>query len=140
MLKWIGATVLVALAIGLPLGCARGPAATTAMVAPQTYTVAPVPAEITSGEATVLWHDIGIYRVSGPQRLAGPTYAVTSYETKAACEAAQQTAMAKEALSRLGPTAERLSDGVKTWDSDRQHYTTFRYFCELGGTGPAPFR
>src|SRR5438445_408585 len=55
-------------------------------------------------------------------------------------EAAQQAAMAKEALSRLGPTTERLSDGIKTWDSDRQHYTTFRYLCRLAGAGPIPFR
>jgi hypothetical protein len=34
--------------------------------------------------------------------------------------------MAKEALSRVGLTTARLSDGIKTWDSDRQHYTTFR--------------
>jgi hypothetical protein len=65
---------------------------------------------------------------------------VTAYETKAECEAAQQAAMAKEALSRVGPTTEQLSDGIKTWDSDRQHYTTFRYLCRLAVAGPVPFR
>src|SRR5438445_618295 len=89
---------------------------------------------------SALLADIGIYRASGPMRIAGPTYEMTSYETKAECEAAQQAAMAKEALSRLGPTTERLSDGIKTWDSDRQHYTTFRYLCRLAGAGPTLFR
>jgi len=42
---------------------------------------------------------------------------VTSYETKAECEAAHQAAMSKEALSRVGLTTERFSDGIKTWDS-----------------------
>ena len=86
------------------------------------------------------WRDISIYRASGPLRLAGPIYEVTSYETKAGCEAAQQAAMAKEALSRVGPMTERLSDGIKTWDSDHQHYTTYRYLCRLAGAGPGPFR
>jgi len=44
--------------------------------------------------------------------LAGPTYEVTSYETKAEFEAAQQAPMAKEALSRVRLTTERLSDGI----------------------------
>ena len=98
------------------------------------------PAGIISREATVLWRDIGIYRASGPLRMAGPMYSVTSYETKAECEAAQQAAMANEALSRVGPTTEQMSDGIKTWDSDRLHYTTFRYLCRLAVTGPAPVR
>ena len=89
----------------------------------------PVPAGIISSEATVLWRDIGIYRARGPLRLAGPMYRVTSYETQAECEAAQLAATAKEALSRVAPTTEQLSDGIKTWDSDLQHYTTFRYLC-----------
>ena len=110
------------------------------MLESKTSTVAPVKAGTGSADITILWHDISIYRASGPLRRAGPTYAVTSYDTKADCESAQQAAMVKEALSRLGPTTERLSDGIKTWDSDRRHYTTFRYLCWLGGTGPAPFR
>ena len=48
--------------------------------------------------------------------------------------------MANEALSRVGPTTEQLSDGIKTWDSDRLHYTTFRYLCRLAVAGPAPVR
>jgi hypothetical protein len=56
------------------------------------------------------------------------------------CEAAQQAAMANEALSRVGSTTEQLSDGIKTWDSDRQHYTTFRHLCRLPGARPAPFQ
>jgi hypothetical protein len=126
----------------MTLGCVRGLAAPTAAVEAQTYTVKPVSVQagIISSEVTVLWRDISIYRASGPLRLAGPIYEVTSYETRAECEAAQQAAMAKEALSRVGPTTERLSDGIKTWDSDRQHYTTFRYLCRLAGAGPAPFR
>jgi hypothetical protein len=43
--------------------------------------------------------------------MAGPMYEVTSYETKAECEAAQQAAIAKKALSRVGPTTKQLSDG-----------------------------
>ncbi len=99
-----------------------------------------VPTGIVSSEVTVLWRDIGIYRTSGPLRMAGPMYEMTSYETKAECEAAQQAAMAKDALSRVGPTTESLPDGIKTWDSDRRHYTTFRYLCRLAGAGPVPFR
>jgi len=92
-----------------------------------------------SSEVTILWRAIGIYRANGP-RLAGPMYEVTSYKTKAECEVAQQAVMAEEALSRVGPTTERLSDGIKTWDSDRQHYTTFRYLCRVAGAGPASVR
>jgi hypothetical protein len=50
-------------------------------------------------------------------------YEVTSYETKAECEAAQQAAIAKKALSRVGPTTKQLADGTKTRDSDRLHYS-----------------
>jgi hypothetical protein len=140
MLKWIGRAALVAVVAMMTFGCVRGLAAPTAAVEPQGEPVKPVPvnAGIVPREVTVLWHDIGIYRASGPLRLAGPMYEVTSYETRTECEAAQQAAMAKEALSRVGPTTERLSDGVKTWDADRQHYTTFRYVCRLAGAGPAP--
>jgi hypothetical protein len=48
--------------------------------------------------------------------------------------------MAKEALSRVGPTTEQLSDGIKTWDSDPLHYTMFRYLCKLAVAGPALVR
>ncbi len=138
MLKWTGRTALVAAVAMMTLGCVRGLAAPTAAVEPQSEPVKPVNAGIMPREVTVLWHDIGIYRASGPLRLAGPMYEVTSYETKTECEAAQQAAMAKEALSRVGSTTERLSDGIKTWDADRQHYTTFRYVCRLAGAVPAP--
>ncbi|PYN76204.1 MAG: hypothetical protein DMD96_26105 [Candidatus Rokuibacteriota bacterium] len=142
MLKWIGVTALVIAMAVMTLGCVRGLVAPTATVETQTEPAKPVsvPAGIISSEVTVLWRDIGIYRTSGPLRLAGPRYEMTSYETNAACEAAQQAAMAKEALSRMGPTAEQLSDGIKTWDADRQHYTTFRYVCRLAGAGPTSLR
>ena len=142
MLKWIGRTALVAVVAMMTFGCVRGLAAPTTAVEPQGEPVKPVSvnAGIVPREVTVLWHDIGIYRASGPLRMAGPMYAVTSYETKAECEAAQQAAMANEALSRVGPTTEQLSDGIKTWDSDRLHYTTFRYLRRLAVTGPAPVR
>ena len=132
----------VATAVVVTLGCVWGLVSPAAAGEDQTYTAEPVPApaEITSSEVTVLWRDIGIYRASGPLRMAGPMYAVTSYETKAECEDAQQAAMANEARSRVGPTTEQLSDGIKTWDSDRLHYTTFRYLCRLAVTGPAPVR
>jgi hypothetical protein len=39
--------------------------------------------------------------------------------------------MAKEALSRVGPMTERLLDGIQTWDSDHQHYTTFAISAAL---------
>jgi hypothetical protein len=142
MLKGIGLTALAAAAAVLTLGCVRGLVSPTAPVQDQIYMTKPMsaPAGIMSSEATILWRDIGIYRASGPLRMAGPMYAVTSYETKAECEAARQAAMAKEALSRVGPTTEQLSDGIKSWDSDRLHYTTFRYRCRLDVTGPAPVR
>jgi hypothetical protein len=142
MVKRSGRAALVtamALATVVTLGCARGPVSPTET---PTYAARPVamPPALVSGEATVLWRAIGIYRVTGPLRLAGPTYEMTSYDTKAECEAAQQAAMAREALSRVGPTTEQLSDGIKTWDSDRQHYTTFRYLCQVAGAGPVPSR
>jgi hypothetical protein len=138
MLRCIGLTALATAVAVLTLGCVRGPTP----VEDQIYMANPMsaPAGIISSESTVLWRDIGIYRASGPLRMAGPMYEVTAYETKAECEAAQQAAMAKEALSRVGPTTEQLSDGIKTWDSDRQHYTTFRYLCQLAVAGPVPFR
>jgi hypothetical protein len=141
MLKRIGLTALATAVAVLTLGCVRGPLSPTAPVQDQIYLAKPMSAPIISSEATVLWRDIGIYRASGPLRMAGPMYEVTSYETKAECEAAQQAAaMAKEALSRVGPTTEQLSDGIKTWDSDRLHYTMFRYLCRLAVAGPAPVR
>ena len=142
MLKWVRLTALVAAGAVMTLGCVRGLAAPTAAVEAQASPVKPASAKgrIISSEVTVLWHDVSVYRASGPRRLAGPMYEVMSYETKAECEAAQQAAMAKEALSRVGLTTERLSDGIKIWDSDRQHYTTFHYLCWLAGAGMAPFR
>ena len=143
MLKCIGLTAFATAVAVLTLGCVRGSVSPTAPVQDQIYNMAKpmsAPAGIISREATALWRDIGIYRASGPLRMAGPMYAVTSYETKAECEAAQQAAMANEALSRVGPTTEQMSDGIKTWDSDRLHYTTFRYLCRLAVTGPAPVR
>ena len=111
----------------MTLGCVRGLVSPTAAVEDQTYTAKPmsVPAGITSSEVTVLWRDIGIYRASGPLRMAGPMYQLTSYETKAECEAAQQAALAKEALSRVGSTTEQLSDGF------------LPLLCRLAGAGPA---
>jgi len=142
MLKCIGLTALATVVAVLTLGCVRGHVSPIAPVEDQSYAARPVsvPTGIVSSEVTVLWRDIGIYRTSGPLRVAGPMYEMTSYETKAECEAAQQAAMAKDALSRVGPTAESLPDGIKTWDSDRRHYTTFRYLCRLAGAGPVPFR
>jgi hypothetical protein len=142
MLKCIGLTAIATAVAVLTLGCVGGSVSPTAPVQDQIYMAKPMsaPAGIISREATVLWRDIGIYRASGPLRMAGPRYAVTSYETKAECEAAQQAAMTKEALSRVGPTTEQLSDGIKTWDSDRLHYPTFRSLCRLAVTGPAPVR
>jgi hypothetical protein len=131
MLKCIGRTALAA-AVALTLGTLVSP---TAAAEDQIYTAVPVPAEVSASEVTVLWRDIGIYRASGPLRMAGPIYQVRSYQTKAECEAAQRAAMATEALSRVAATTEQLSDGIKTWDSDHQHYTTFRYLCRLAGTG-----
>ena len=116
MVKWIGLTSLVSAFAVMTLGCARG-------------------LTVPAAAGGALWRDISIYRASSPLRLAGPIYEVISYETKAGCEAAQRAAMAKEALSRVGPMTERLSDGIKTWESDHQHYTTFRYLCRLAGAG-----
>jgi hypothetical protein len=129
MLKCIGRTALAA-AVAVTLGMSP-----TAAAQDQIYTAVPGPAEVIASEVTVLWRDIGIYRASGPLRMAGPMYQVRSYQTKAECEAAQRAAMATEALSRVASTTEQLSDGIKTWDSDHQHYTTFRYLCRLAGTG-----
>ena len=140
VLKRIGLTA-VATAVVVTLGCVRGLVPPTTPLADQIYMANPVsvPAELISSKVTVLWRDIGIYRASGPLRMAGPVYRVMSYRTKAECEAAQQAAMATDAF-RAGPTTERLSDGIKTWDSDHQHYTTFRYLCRHAGAAPAPFR
>ena len=133
MLKCMGLTVALATAaVVVTLGRLVSP---TAAAEDQIYTAVPVPAEVIASEVTVLWRDIGIYRASGPLRMAGPLYQVRSYQTKAECEAAQQAAMATEALSRQESTTEQLLDGIKTWDSDHQHYTTFRYLCQLAGTG-----
>lgn len=139
MLKRIGLTALLTAVTVVTLGCARGPVSPTET---PTYAAKPVwvPPETSSSEATVLWRAIGIYRATGPLRLAGPVYEMTSYDTKAECEGAQEAAMAKEVLSRVGPTTEPLSDGIKTWDSDRQYYTTFRYLCQVAGAGPPPSR
>ena len=131
MLRRMGLTVLVTAAV-VTLGRLVSP---TAAAEDQIYTAVPVPAEVIASEVTVLWRDIGIYRTSGPLRIAGPLYQVRSYQTKAECEAAQRAAMATEAVSRVAATTEQLSDGIKTWDSDHQHYTTFRYLCRLAGTG-----
>src|SRR2546428_9211402 len=123
MLKWIGVTALVIAMAVMTLGCVRGLVAPTATVETQTEPAKPVsvPAGIISSEVTVLWRDIGIYRTSGPLRLAGPRYEMTSYETNAACEAAQHAAMAKEALSRLRPTADPVSAGSKAQDRGPPH-------------------
>ena len=141
MLKWMGLTVLV-VAVVMTLGCARGPAATTAVVADNTYTATPMSARAsrTTAEVTVLWHDISVYRASESRRMAGPTYEVTSHGTKAECDTAMQAAVAKQALSRVGSMTEQLADGIKTWDANRLHYTTFRYLCCLAGAGPPPCR
>jgi hypothetical protein len=90
--------------------------------------------------AWALWHDLSVYRAAELLPLAGPMYQVTSHATKAECEAEQHAAMTKEELPRAGPRTERLLDGIKVWDPDRQHYTTFRYLCWPVGAGPAPFR
>ena len=140
MLKRMGLTALVTAVTVVTLGCARGPVSPIETPSYAAAKPVSVPAGIISSETTVLWRAIGIYRATGPLRLAGPMYEMTSYETKAECEAAQQAAMATEALSRVGPTTAPLSDGIKTWDSDRQHFTTFRYLCQLAGVGPTPVR
>src|SRR5712691_11143897 len=60
--------------------------------------------------AWVLCHDLSVYRAAELMPLAGPTYQVTSYDTKAECEAEQRAAMATEELPRVGPmTATRHS-------------------------------
>jgi len=142
MVKSTGPLTFATVVAMLTLGCVRGLGSPTPPAADRIYIAKPmsVPVGITSSETTVLWRDIGIYSVRGLGRMAGPRYEMTSYETKAECEAAQQAAMAKEAASRVGPTTEQLPDGIKTWDSDRQHYTTFRYLCRLGVAGSTPFR
>jgi hypothetical protein len=89
--------------------------------------------------AWALWHDVAVYRANSV-RLAGPTYQVASFDTEAACETQQRGAMATEELPRGGPRTERLSDGIKVWDPDRQYFTTLRYSCWPSGSGPAPFR
>ena len=139
MLKWMGLTVLVVTVVMMAPGCARGPAATTAVAEDKDYTVVPAWMKAT-GEATALWRDISIYRTGEPRRMAGPTYEVSSYRTKAECDAAKLSAVANVAVLRAGPTTESLSDGIKTWDSDHLHYTTFRYLCGLAGAGPPSFR
>jgi hypothetical protein len=90
--------------------------------------------------AWVLWHDLGIYRTTERMRLGGPTYQVTSYDTKLECEAGQSAAMAREEQPRVGPMTEQLPDGIKVWDPDRQYYTTLRYLCWPAAAGPALFR
>ena len=89
--------------------------------------------------AWILWHDVGVYRAPELTRLAGPTYEVTTYPSEADCEGARQVAMAREALPREGPYTESLTDGIKVWDSDRTHYTTFRYMCSPAGSRSMPF-
>src|SRR2546425_7110518 len=102
MLKWIGVTALVIAMAVMTLGCVRGLVAPTATVETQTETAKPVsvPAGVIFSEGTAFWRDIGIYRTRGPPRLAGPRDEMTSYATKAACEAPQQAAMGKEGLPR----------------------------------------
>src|SRR5437879_13828013 len=123
MLKRIGLTALAIAVAVLTLGCVRGLVSPTAPVGDQIYMAKPVsvPAGLSSSEVTVLWRDIGIYRARGPLRMAGPTYEMTSYETKAEGEAAQQGAMDKDALSRVRPTPERLCDWLETWDWGLRH-------------------
>src|SRR5437660_12674749 len=87
MLKWAGLTVLVVGVAVTALGCVRGPAATTAV--DKSYSVAPasMKTRISTGAVSALWHDISVYRAGEPRRMAGPTYEVTSYGTKAECDA-----------------------------------------------------
>lgn len=89
--------------------------------------------------AWALWHDVAVYRADSV-RLAGPVYQVASFATQAACETGQRAAMATEGLPRGGPRTEQLSDGIKVWDPDRQHYTALRYVCRPAGAGSAPAR
>jgi len=85
-----------------------------------------------------LWHDVGIYRAAGDERLGGPTYAVTAHETEADCHTAQREAMANEERPRRGPLTEQLADGIRVWDPNHQHYTTFRYRCTATGADATP--
>ena len=87
----------------------------------------------------VLWHDVAVYRAAAQTRLAGPTYQVTSYDTEARCQVGQRTAMTKEETSRAGRTTERVSDGIKVWDPDREYYTLLRYRCARTGVATVPF-
>src|SRR2546422_6980316 len=59
--------------------------------------------------AWALWHDLSVYRAAEFLPLAGPTYQVTSYDTKAECEAEQVAAMAKEELRSEEHTSELQS-------------------------------
>src|SRR2546422_237819 len=68
--------------------------------------------------AWALWHDLSLHRASGFMRHSGRTYQVSSYDTKAECEAEEVAAMAKEELPGAGPRAERLLDGIKVWAPD----------------------
>ena len=89
--------------------------------------------------AWALWHDLSVHHADSA-RVAGPTYQVASFETQAACETGQRDAMATEALPREGPRTERLSDGIKVWDTSGRYYTTFRYLWWPTAGGRAPFR
>jgi hypothetical protein len=89
---------------------------------------------IASLSGWTLWHDVVIYHAAGHTRLGGTTYSATAYETESGCHAGLREAMANE-LPRRGARTERIADGVKVWDENsRQHYTTFRYRCELSGS------
>ena len=68
MLKCMGLTALATVVV-VTLGRLVSP---TAAAEDQIYTAVPVPAEVIASEVTVLWRDIGIYRTSGPLRMAGP--------------------------------------------------------------------
>jgi len=63
--------------------------------------------------AWALWHDLSVYRAAEFLPLAGPTYQVTSYDTKTECETEQR--------------------------ADRQRCTTFRYLYWPVGADPARF-
>ena len=80
-----------------------------------------------------LWHDVGIYNAAGRTRLGGQMYAATAHDTEAGCHAGRRVAMANEELFRRGPLTETLSDGIKVWDPNRRHYTTFQYRCTPTG-------
>jgi hypothetical protein len=87
----------------------------------------------------VLWHDVGVYRTAASTRLAGPTYAASTYETEVDCEIGRREALANAELPRRSPMTELLPDGFMVWDPDRQHYTTFRYRCAPAAVKSAPF-